>query len=484
MASPMNLSQVFAANPRTTIGASDLFYMAEAGTTDAGIDGASLLGLFTSSALAAGKFYVGNALGVATAVTMSGDGTLSDTGVLTIASSSPWTASGTDSAVGGDGTSVASGDYSLSYGSSTNTVSGNDSYAFGTASNITGNNLFVAGGGHTLSGHHSAAFGNTHAGEGANSFVWGRGNTVSGDYAFAGGYGAVVNNDGSVVWGDSNQTPNTDTTANQFNLTFAGGYNLYCGSTLALAINSSGVVTTPSFSPTVTAVTTTATLPSSAYGKIVSCTGSSSYIVTLPAQSAGKIIQFAVDTTSNALVEVLPASGTINGQSSLSYGSGEGCTIYSDGTNCFTIADTLQPVFSNCNNSSNISVTNSSLTKIGFNNTNIDQGGFWNTSQNKYEPLYPGNYLFNVFCYFTGTFSVTDFVQIELFLNGSQVQIVQSMAIPSSGSMFFTASFYQVMNGKTDSVQFYINGVCTGTNLSYRANASYSYCTTQRVSRF
>ena len=153
--------------------------------------------------------------------------------------SSPWTASGTNSAVGGDGTSVASGSYSLSYGNTTNTVSGNNSYAFGTANNLSGNDLFASGNNHTLSGHHTAAFGNTHSGSGANAFIFGRSNTCNANYGFAGGYGAVVSNDGSVVWGDSNETPNTDTTGNQFNLTFAGGFNFYIGSTLSIEIDTS-----------------------------------------------------------------------------------------------------------------------------------------------------------------------------------------------------------------------------------------------------
>lgn len=79
-----NLSQVFAINPITTIGNTDLLYVSVGGTTDGGISGLSLKSLFASSALSSGNILVGNASNVATSVAMSGDATLSNAGVLTI----------------------------------------------------------------------------------------------------------------------------------------------------------------------------------------------------------------------------------------------------------------------------------------------------------------------------------------------------------------------------------------------------------------
>lgn len=51
MSSPRNLATIFAANPITTIGTTDILYVAQAATTDAGISGASLLAQFQSKIL-------------------------------------------------------------------------------------------------------------------------------------------------------------------------------------------------------------------------------------------------------------------------------------------------------------------------------------------------------------------------------------------------------------------------------------------------
>jgi hypothetical protein len=80
----MNLAQVYTANPITTIGSTDLLYVAQTGTTDAGISGASLLALFPSSTLTSAHIYVGNASNVATSVAMSGDATITNAGVVSV----------------------------------------------------------------------------------------------------------------------------------------------------------------------------------------------------------------------------------------------------------------------------------------------------------------------------------------------------------------------------------------------------------------
>lgn len=206
MPSPMNLAQVFANNPVTTIGSTDILYLAQSGTTDAGISGANLISQFAS----------------------------------------PWkSGSGTDSAIGGDGTAVASTSYSLAYGNNTTKSSGGvNNFAFG-------NGVIAEGAGYNF------AFGNgSTAGlnGGSYSFCFGQGNLVrfeyglafglnctsAGNYAWAIGNGSSANNPGSVVWGDHNSNPNSDSAQDQFILTFAGGYKLYCGSTLVFSSLSTG----------------------------------------------------------------------------------------------------------------------------------------------------------------------------------------------------------------------------------------------------
>jgi hypothetical protein len=67
-------------------------------------------------------------------------------------------------------------------------------------------------------------------GSGSHSVIGGNASTAAGSYGFAFGNTAISSNSGSVVWGDSNASPNVDTLANQFNLTFANGYRFFGGS--------------------------------------------------------------------------------------------------------------------------------------------------------------------------------------------------------------------------------------------------------------
>lgn len=166
--------------------------------------------------------------------------------------SSPWAfGSGTGSSLGGDGTSVASGNYSLSYGSNTNTASGLGSLAYGF--------------GNTNQGSYSAVFGKQNTVDTGSNYclVQGLGNQVTnsslyvfmqgnncgttvgssnvfifgntcfgyGSYSFTFGNNATNSHNGSVVWGDANSTPVPETTSNQWNTTFAGGYNFYINNT-------------------------------------------------------------------------------------------------------------------------------------------------------------------------------------------------------------------------------------------------------------
>lgn len=311
-----NLHQIFVANPITVNASTDLMYVMQSpysSGTDAAITFANFALQFPKPLTTKGDIYTystlatrlpvgsngqilqalssaatGLAWSTATYPVVAGtsgnvltsDGTnwLSET---PSGGSGPWTAgTGTDSAIGGDGTAIASGDYSISYGDSANTSSNANSITLGSANTNAGNGTFVCGVGNTVGsfGSHSFCGGLSNTCSGSASFVlgqgislatgdnrnfifgsggtngsgtsymmmvgennyqhtgsvfnfiFGNGNTAKGDYGIAIGQSVISNNTGSVVWGDSNANPNQDTADNQFRLTFAGGYFLNGGS--------------------------------------------------------------------------------------------------------------------------------------------------------------------------------------------------------------------------------------------------------------
>jgi len=94
-----NWKQIFDANPTTTFNANDVFYLARSpyGPTDNfGFTYSSLALQFSSSNLTNTHIFVGNASNVATDVALSGDATLSNTGVLTVTKAALTAASDTN----------------------------------------------------------------------------------------------------------------------------------------------------------------------------------------------------------------------------------------------------------------------------------------------------------------------------------------------------------------------------------------------------
>lgn len=169
---------------------------------------------------------------------------------LSAGGSSPWSAgSGTNSALGGDGTTLAAGAQSLAYGlgATQTTAQGTGSIAVGNNVNVKSagcasfgrNNTiglscpysFIAGDGNStsaFSGSYIYIFGqNNVCTNGQPAFVFGTGCTVKGNYGFAIGNTAVCNNNGSVVWGDYIASPVPDSNPAEMRLTFAGGFYLY-----------------------------------------------------------------------------------------------------------------------------------------------------------------------------------------------------------------------------------------------------------------
>lgn len=183
--------------------------------------------------------------------------------------SSPITAgSGTNSAMGGDGTETASGNFSFAYGNGSTSAGGLNSFAFGNGASASGTNNIAMGQTTIANGTSSVAIGDTSAtttGK-VGQFAIGFGTTVNGNsgYAFghsctvninggiaignqatangsnsiALGFGATATNGGSWVLSDQNEGSFSDTGANQFVAGFNGGYFYYIAtaSTPALAL--------------------------------------------------------------------------------------------------------------------------------------------------------------------------------------------------------------------------------------------------------
>lgn len=173
-------------------------------------NGQLLIGDSGSGHLTASTLTAGTNISIANA---GGSITISTTGLA----SSPWqSGAGSGSAIDFNG-STASGPFALAYGQ---------------------NNV--------ASSSYAVAFGNTCTAGGSNSFAFGTNSQTNNGYGWAIGNGAISHNQGSITWGDHNANPVSDGGADQFNLTFAGGFNFYLNNTptLAFNINNSGVITT------------------------------------------------------------------------------------------------------------------------------------------------------------------------------------------------------------------------------------------------
>lgn len=84
-----NIHQIFIAHPTTTFNANDIMYLGRSPygvTDDFAFTYSSLSMQFTSSTLTDAHFFVGNALGKAADVAMSGDASLANTGAVTVSS--------------------------------------------------------------------------------------------------------------------------------------------------------------------------------------------------------------------------------------------------------------------------------------------------------------------------------------------------------------------------------------------------------------
>lgn len=276
-------------------------------------------------------------------------------------------------------------------------------------------------------------------------------------------------------------------------------YYAAAGTTVSgLATGNSGVLVTsasgvPSISSTlppaiifgtyaITAVSGVTTLSASAYGTEVVATGSSAYTITLPAVAAEAWIDFSIRTTSNALITLSPASGTINGQANIKLGTYEQCRLVSDGTNWFIKGLMLQPV--NCVAYSSTSQTSiGTAVKVLYNNVTFDIGGFFDTATNhRYTPLYPGKYLVSPVIDFQDTL-VAIIATGYIYKNGSSVAISTGEAINGNNAISLAPSLIVSMNGSTDYVEAFVAGNGTHGNVIVTSSAN-TYFNITRIALF
>jgi hypothetical protein len=227
--------------------------------------------------------------------------------------------------------------------------------------------------------------------------------------------------------------------------------NLGLGTTSNVTFNS---ITTPMFSQI--SQTTTNTLTAADFGKMEICTGAASYTLTLPSPTgnAGKYIDFTFLPTANALVTLLPPSGTIDGQASIIYGANEGCTLYCDGTNyCVIWQKLFKPSFF-ATLSAPIIVPYLTFIKVPFDLTTFNTGGFYDNVTNfRFTPLYPGIYS----CYLSGQLlvasgTVNNEFTMDIYKNGSsylQNNLFQATETPMNALPSGLIQF----NGTTDYIE-------------------------------
>lgn len=228
-------------------------------------------------------------------------------------------------------------------------------------------------------------------------------------------------------------------------------------------------------------ISTTTTLTASDFGTLVVAGGSSAYTITLPSvtNNGGRFIDLVFNTTSNALVTLLPASGTISGQSSVVYGSNEGCRIVTDGTNWFVAHQSLQPVSFGVYLSGGQTLTTAAAQIVTFDTKNFDIGTFFNTTNHNYIPLYPGKYKFQYMLQWGAV--TTQTMTAGVYLNGSvQRNTFKSL---TNGYTDGTEGFAIVqLNGSTDTID--VRASINVSNNALGTGSSATYLSGFRISNF
>lgn len=234
---------------------------------------------------------------------------------------------------------------------------------------------------------------------------------------------------------------------------------------------------------TVTSISTTTTLNSSAYSSLISLGGSSAYTVTLPAEIAGGFIDFSCLTSSHALVTITPASGSITGQSNIVIGNGDSLRLYTDGSNWFIDNLFLNPVNFKVYLANAQSVATGSFVKVKYDTKQWDIGGFFDIVTNfRYTPLMPGKY--NLGMAACVLFNATAaFASVALYKNGAAVteNNIGSTTTVNAISCPFVSS--ESMNGSTDYLEVFVQHNA-GSNKNLQVGAIDTWFFGNRLSLF
>lgn len=235
--------------------------------------------------------------------------------------------------------------------------------------------------------------------------------------------------------------------------------------------------------PNVTSVNSATILTADAYGTNVVCDGASAYALTLPTvtSNSNKFITISSRTTSNAIVTITPASGTIAGISTLPIGSGDSVTIMNNGTNWSVVSQFLQPVNVNAYLTPTQTIPDSVDTKVVFNNLLYDVSGFFNTSTGRFLPLLPGIYFVTLKLQYVSS-AVTPLLQtLQIYVDGSPV-VGYTQTLTTNFQQSMTVSSILMLNGSTN----YVEGFAyqnSGGGLDLVASLSTSF-NAMRISLF
>lgn len=218
-------------------------------------------------------------------------------------------------------------------------------------------------------------------------------------------------------------------------------------------------------------------LTASDYGKEVICTGSSAYALTLPTvtSNANKFIDIFSQTTSNAIVTITPASGTIAGQATIAIGSGDGVRIMNDGTNWWVLNTWLQPVNFRATLSAVQSIADNSITKVNYDGTTFNIGGFFDTATNhRFTPLMPGKYSLYHAINFAQKAANPVLEAAYIYINNAQQSVGQVYLTANNAQFSITASLLLSMNGSTDYAEGFCYQSSGATNLNLNASTGNS----------
>lgn len=229
------------------------------------------------------------------------------------------------------------------------------------------------------------------------------------------------------------------------------------------------------------------TLTSADFGKQVLCGGSSAYTVTLPAVAADVYIDFMFLPTNASIITLAPASGFIDGQSSLPYVQGESVRLYCDGTNWWQIGYKMSPYLLQANANG----TTTTLVGTGSGNTQItltatmDPNSWFAT--NVFTPQFPGKWQVIGACG-AATVATTGFMEVILSKNGSTSDNYSSgvlIPVDSTVANYISSvatTIYQ-MNGSTDTIQMIVHQNSGGSMTTIGSGMS-DYLICRRISQY